>query len=62
MDSDTFWTALAVVLVIEGLLPMASPSGWRQVFSQIMQMRDGQIRFFGMCSVVVGLLVLWLLS
>jgi uncharacterized protein len=62
MDSDTFWTALAVVLVIEGLLPMASPSGWRRVFSQIMQMRDGQIRFFGLCSVVVGLLVLWLLS
>jgi uncharacterized protein len=62
MDSDTFWTALAVVLVIEGLLPMASPSGWRQVFSQIMQMRDGQIRFFGLCSVVAGLLLLWLLS
>jgi uncharacterized protein len=60
MDSETFWTALAVVLVIEGLLPMASPGGWRQVFSQIMQMRDGQIRFFGLCSVLAGLLLLWL--
>lgn len=62
MDSDTFWAALALVLVIEGLLPLASPSGWRNMFAQILRLRDGQIRFFGLCSIAVGLLMLWLVS
>ena len=62
MDSDTFWTACALVLVIEGLMPFISPSGWRRMFAQIMQLTDGQIRFFGLLSIIGGLLVLWLFS
>jgi uncharacterized protein YjeT (DUF2065 family) len=62
VDSDTFWTALALVLVIEGLMPFISPGGWRRMFTQIMQMTDGQIRFFGLLSIVGGLLMLWLFS
>ena len=62
MDSDIFWAALALVLVIEGLLPFISPAGWRRMFTQIMQMSDGQIRFFGMCSIALGLLILVLSS
>lgn len=53
--------ALALVLVIEGLMPMLSPGGWRRMFSQVLQLSDGQIRFFGMCSVVLGLVLFaWL--
>ena len=59
MDSDTLWLAVALVLVIEGLFPFLSPSGWRRMFAQILRMSDGQIRFFGLCSILVG--VLWLL-
>ncbi|MBU6502650.1 MAG: DUF2065 domain-containing protein [Burkholderiaceae bacterium] len=62
MDSNTFWTALALVLVIEGLLPLVSPARWRRVFVQILQLRDGQLRFFGLCSILTGLLWLWLMS
>lgn len=62
MDSDTFWTALALVLVIEGILPLLSPVRWRRMFTQILQLRDGQLRFFGLCSILTGLLWLWLLS
>jgi len=62
VDSDTFWTALALVLVIEGLMPFISPGGWRRMFTQIMQMTDGQIRFFGLLSILGGLLMLWLFS
>ena len=62
MDSDTFWSALALVLVIEGLLPFLSPGSWRRGFNQLMQLRDGQLRFFGLCSIVVGLFLLWLVS
>lgn len=62
MDSNTFWTALALVLVIEGLLPLVAPARWRRVFVQILQLHDGQLRFFGLCSILIGVLWLWLLS
>ncbi len=61
MDSDTFWAACALVLVIEGLLPFISPGGWRRMFAQMLQLQDGQIRFFGLLSIVGGLLLLWML-
>jgi uncharacterized protein YjeT (DUF2065 family) len=58
MDSgDAWWLALGLVLVFEGLLPLLSPGGWRRVFTQMLGMRDGQIRFFGLISVAVGLLI-----
>ena len=59
---DTLWAALALVLVIEGLLPFVSPGGWRRMFQQMLQLSDGQIRFFGLCSVLLGLGLLWLFS
>jgi hypothetical protein len=46
--------------VIEGLLPFLSPGGWRRLFAQLLQLQDGQIRFFGLCTVLVGLVLLWL--
>lgn len=61
MSSETFWTALALVLVIEGLLPFLSPGSWRRMFQQIMQLQDGQIRFFGLISIAIGLLLIWFL-
>lgn len=46
---------MALVLVIEGLFPFVSPGGWRRMFSQILQLSDGQIRFFGLLSILAGL-------
>ena len=62
MDSATFWMALSLVLVIEGLFPFLSPSGWRRMFQQILQLHDGQVRFFGLCSIVAGLVLMWLFA
>ncbi|WP_082754718.1 DUF2065 domain-containing protein [Variovorax sp. PAMC 28711] len=62
MSADTLWTALAMVLVIEGIMPFVSPSGWRRGFTQLLQLRDGQLRFFGLCSVLAGLLLIWFLN
>jgi uncharacterized protein YjeT (DUF2065 family) len=55
VNSDAFWLAMALVLVIEGLFPFVSPGGWRRMFSQILQLSDGQIRFFGLLSILAGL-------
>lgn len=59
MSSDAFWLAMALVLVIEGLFPFISPGGWRRMFSQILQLNDGQIRFFGLLSILAGLAWTW---
>jgi uncharacterized protein len=55
---QTFLTAVALVLIIEGLLPFFSPQGWRKVFEQVLKMTDGQIRFYGLASLAIGLLML----
>ena len=59
MNSDIFWSALALVLVLEGLFPFMSPGGWRRTFQRLLVMQDGQLRFFGLCSILLGLLLLW---
>ena len=61
MRGDSLWQALAIVLVIEGLLPLVSPQRWRSAFQQLLTLGDGQIRFFGLCSIVIGLVALALL-
>ena len=48
------------MLVLEGLLPFLSPETWRQAFIRATQMSDGQIRFFGLTSIVAGLLLLFI--
>jgi uncharacterized protein YjeT (DUF2065 family) len=59
--SDLLLSALALVLVIEGLLPFLSPVTWRRVFERAIQLTDGQIRFLGLSSMIVGLVALLLL-
>ncbi|GAC1528067.1 MAG: hypothetical protein NVS2B4_05830 [Ramlibacter sp.] len=62
MDSDTLWAALALALMLEGLLPLLAPGNWRNTFQKLLLLRDGQLRFFGLCSVLLGLLLLWFVS
>lgn len=58
---DLLLGALALALVIEGLLPFLSPSQWRALFEKATRLSDGQIRFLGLTSMSVGavLLALW---
>ena len=56
----TLLMAVALMLVIEGLLPFLAPSAWRETFRRLMQLTDGQIRFFGLSAMLAGLLLLLL--
>jgi uncharacterized protein len=58
--SDTLLAALALMLVFEGLMPFLNPGRWRKVFEQVLRLSDGQIRFIGCASMIVGLLLLLL--
>jgi uncharacterized protein YjeT (DUF2065 family) len=52
--------AIALMLVIEGILPFTAPRIWRDVFRKLTEMTDGQIRFAGLTSMMVGLVILFL--
>ena len=54
---STFVMAIALMLVIEGLLPFLMPKLWRDTFRRITEFTDGQIRFFGLTSMLVGLVI-----
>lgn len=56
-----YWlTGLALMLVIEGILPFMFPDLWREAFRKLLLLTDGQIRFIGMTAMILGLLLLYL--
>ena len=59
MDGDTLLAALGLAMIFEGLMPFIAPNAWRRAFSQLLQMQDGQIRFFGLLALVGGLALVW---
>jgi uncharacterized protein YjeT (DUF2065 family) len=57
--TDVLIAGIALMLVIEGILPFTSPRLWRETFRKLIEMTDGQIRFAGLMSMIVGLIVLF---
>jgi uncharacterized protein YjeT (DUF2065 family) len=61
-----FWqvlpAALALVFIIEGMMPFLSPGRWRQMVVTVAQMEDRVIRNFGLGSMLFGLFVLYLVN
>ncbi|MGE5090382.1 MAG: DUF2065 domain-containing protein [Candidatus Levyibacteriota bacterium] len=57
---ETLWTAFALLLVLEGLLPFVAPRLWRDSFRRLTELTDGQLRFIGMISIGIGLAALYL--
>ena len=53
--------ACALVLVLEGLLPLVAPGAWRDAFRRLTELSNGQLRFIGLLSVVIGILGLVLI-
>ncbi len=58
---DDLLSALALVLVIEGLFPFLSPVGFRKKMLAMLEMNDRQIRIASLASMVIGLLLLYLI-
>ena len=55
---DTLLVAFALMLVLEGVLPLIAPTVWRDTFRRLLQFSDGQIRFVGLASMLAGLILL----
>jgi hypothetical protein len=58
---ESLLAAFALVLVVEGLLPLLAPRLWRESFRKLVELSDGQLRFIGLVSIVVGLIGFWLI-
>ena len=55
---EAFLAACALVLVLEGLLPLIAPRVWREAFTRLTQLSDGQLRFIGLVSIGIGVITL----
>ena len=52
--------AFALMLVLEGVMPFVAPAAWRDTFKRLIQFSDGQIRFIGLTSMIIGLILVML--
>lgn len=59
---ETFLIAIALMLILEGILPFLSPRTWREAFRKLTEINDNQIRFIGLTSMLVGLMLLLIVS
>ena len=58
--NSTIFLAFGLMLVFEGLLPLIAPQAWRETFKRMIALKDGQLRFIGLMSLVGGLLLMLL--
>ena len=54
------FSSLGLMLVIEGLMPLFFPQGWCDTFKKLIRMKNGQIRFMGLVSFLLGLIFIFL--
>ncbi len=59
---ETFLMAIALMLILEGILPFLSPQTWRETFKKMTEVDDGQLRFIGLSSMIIGLILLLIVS
>jgi len=60
--ADTLFMALAIALIIEGLIPALFPNKWRNYVLKLAQESTSSIRNIGVSLIVVGAFILWLLQ
>jgi uncharacterized protein len=58
---EDFGVAIALVLVIEGIMPFLNPSGWRKTLRSVSDMDDSTLRVIGLSSMIFGVILLYLI-
>ena len=51
---EALWIAFALLLIVEGILPLLAPRVWREAFRRLVDLSDGQLRFIGLTSILIG--------
>jgi len=60
--NSTLLTAFALMLILEGIMPLLAPKAWRQTFQRMTALKDGQLRFVGLMSMLGGVLLMFFLK
>lgn len=53
--------AIALILVIEGIMPFLNPTGWRKTLRKVSEMDDKTLRMIGLSSMTFGVILLYLI-
>lgn len=61
LDIEPLLSALALVLVLEGIVPFISPEVWRKAMRALLERSDKSVRFAGLISMLVGVIGLFLI-
>lgn len=62
MLETTLIAAIALLFIMEGLLPFVFPNFWKKMMREATELPDTQLRMMGLVSITVGMLVLLFLS
>jgi uncharacterized protein YjeT (DUF2065 family) len=52
--------ALGLFLVLEGIAPFLNPRGVKRAFAKLLEVHDRELRYAGLGSMLVGVLILYL--
>ena len=58
--SGSIVLAIGLVLVIEGLFPLFFTQSWKDAFIRITNQKNGQIKFYGLLSVIIGIMIIFI--
>lgn len=53
-------SALGLVLILEGIMPFINPEGLRRVFLLAARLDNATLRFVGITSMLLGLIILYI--
>lgn len=62
LDWQNLLTAIALVLIIEGLLPFISPASMKKTYAQLLTFSEKSLRNVGLLSIIAGILLLFLID
>ena len=56
---ETLLAAIALMLVLEGIVPFLYPNKWRNMVAMLAQISDRQLRIMGLVSMLIGVVLLY---
>lgn len=59
---ESLFNAICLLLILEGMIPFLYPSKWRRLVVQLALISDKQLRIIGLCSMGLGLVILYLVN
>lgn len=60
MDWHDLLNAVALLLILEGLMPFISPDGIKKIYKAMTETPESSLRMMGLASIVAGLVLLYL--